>query len=240
MSNPAPTNPNVPSQDPAKPAGSTPIVPPFEERLRQWWVKNGKSVYVVVIVVLLSILGKGGWEYYQQEQEKGIQADFARASTPEKLKAFISQHPTHSLSGVASLRLGDDAYSAGNYVDAQANYQRAADVLKAGPFAGRARLGLAVSKIAGGQKAEGEEKLKQLANDVAALKPVRAEAAYHFATLAVESGRTEEAARYLDLASTVDQGGLWSQRAMMLRATLPVPAAAAPAPEVSVKPAPKP
>lgn len=238
MSTPAPTDPQVPSKDASSQQGSTPIVPPFEERLRMFWEKNAKTVYAVVAAVLIAILAKGGWEYYQQEQERGVQADYAAASTPEKLKTFISQHPGHVLSGVASLRLADEAYSAAKYTDAQLEYQHAVDILKSGPFLSRARLGLAVSKLVGGQKAEGEEKLKQLANDVSVIKPVRAEAAFHYATAALDAGRADDAAKYLDLASTVDQAGVWAQRAMMLRATLPVPAGA-PA-DVSTKPAAKP
>ena len=222
MSTPAPLNPKVPlSNLPAEAAA--PSVPSFEERLRVFWEKNSKTVYALCVVVLLAIIGRGALEYYEHQKEEGIKADYAAATTPEKLKAFINQHPQHSLAAVASLTQGDEAYSAKNYADALSNYQRASEILKTGPFAGRARLGVAIAKLNLGQTAEGEDKLKQIANDTTQLKPVRAEGAYHLATLAVEAGRIDDATKFLELISSIEPNGSWAQRAMMLRTSLPAP-----------------
>jgi predicted negative regulator of RcsB-dependent stress response len=230
MSNPAPIDPKIHAPATSGEA-AVPIVPSFEEKLRLFWQKNARTVYALTVVVLLAIIGRGALEYYERQQEAGIQSDYAAATTPEKLKSFINQNPKHTLAGVASLKLADDAYSAGNYTEAQSNFQRAADILKDGPLAGRARLGAAVTKLNIGQAAEGEEKLKLIANDVGQLKPIRAEAAYHLATIALDASRTDDAAKYLELASTVDPMGTWAQQAMMLRGSLPAPAAA----DVSIK-----
>jgi hypothetical protein len=46
-----------------------------------------------------------------------------------------------------------------------------------------------MSKIAAGQSAEGEALLKTMAGDVAMVKGVRVEAAYHLASLAADAGR---------------------------------------------------
>jgi len=226
MSTPAPLNPKVPAPETSAEAAA-PVVPSFEERLRLFWEKNAKTVYALCVVVLLAIIGRGAMEYYQAQKENGIKADYAAATTPEKLKAFINQYPDHSLAGVASLRQADDAYSAKNYAEALSSYQRAADIFKTGPFSGRARLGVAVTKLNLGQTAEGEEKLKQIANDSTQLKPVRAEAAYHLAVLATEAGRVDDATKYLDLTSSIEANGTWAQRAMMLRTSLPAPTVAA-------------
>jgi hypothetical protein len=37
----------------------------FEDRLRIFWQKNGKSVITLLIVLLVAIVAKGGWEYLQ-------------------------------------------------------------------------------------------------------------------------------------------------------------------------------
>ena len=232
MSTPAPFNPKAPSNEPSSSEPVDLLVPSFEDRLKDWWEKNARTVYAVCAVILLVILGRGAWEYYQKEKEAGIRSDYALATSPEKLKSFISQNSSHELAGAASLRLGDEAYQSANYTEAVAQYQRAVDILKVGVLAGRAKLGIAVSKLAAGQAAEGEAALQQLANDVAQLKPLRSEAAYHLAMLAIDSGRTEDAIKALDLASTVDQAGIWAQRAMMLRTTLPAPSTPAPSPTV--------
>lgn len=227
MSTPAPIDPKVPAPESSAPV--VPVEPPFEEKLRQFWAKNARTVYALCVVVLLAIIGRGALEYYQRQQEADVRSEYALASTPDKLKAFVGQHPKHTLAGVASLRMADDAYSAGNYAEAQTNYQRAADLLSDPAFSSRARLGVAVAKIALGQTADGEEKLKQLSSDVTQVKPVRAEAAYHLATLALEAGRKDDAAKYLDLVGTIDATSTWAERALMLRASLPASAAPAPA-----------
>jgi predicted negative regulator of RcsB-dependent stress response len=240
MSNSAPIDPKAPSNT-APATGETPAPVPhnFEEDLRLFWAKNSKAIYALCVVVLLAIIGVRGWEYWQQKQQEEIQQEFALASSPEKLKSFIAQHPGHQLAGVGSLKLADEAYSANNYTEAAAQYQKAAEILKDGPLGGRARLGQAMSKANLGQNSEAEDKLKQLANDASQLKAVRGEAAYHLATLSLAAGRNEDAAKYLEQVSTVDQAGFWAQRAMLLRSQLPVPAAAV-TPSVSVPVPPKP
>lgn len=225
MANSAPTDPKAKSDE--NPTPAAPVEPPFEEKLRKFWEKNSRTVYALCAVVLLVIIGRGGWEYYERQREAGIESDYQLASTPEKLKAFINANPQHTLSGIAWLRLADEAYSAGNYTDAQTNYQRAADILKNGALGGRARLGAALSQLGLARSSEGEEKLKQIANDSTQLKAVRAEAACHLAILALDAGRNDDAAKWFDQTSSIDMNGIWAQRAMMLRTTLPPTAPAA-------------
>lgn len=209
------------------------VAPGFEDRLRIFWEKNSKTVMTVCVVVLVAIIAKGGWELLQAQKEKGIAADYAAAGNDSaKLKSFASSHEGHALAGASYLRLADEAYAAGKFADAAANYEKAAADLKEGPFAGRVRLGLAVSKLQSGNAAGAEADLKVLANDVGLLKAVRAEAAYHLATIAAGAGKNDEVAKLADQIMTIDPQGTWSQRAMMLRATLPAAdnAAAVPAP----------
>jgi len=218
----------VPSSPSSKPASSSDVVvaPNFEEQLHQFWKNYANPIYTLCAIVLIAIVGKGGYEMYVANKENQIGAEYAAASTNEKLKSFASAHAGHQLAGAARLRLGDEAYAAGNFTQAAVDYQASADGLKTGPFAGRARLGCAMAKLQGGQTAEGENQLKQLANDLSQMKVVRAEAAYQLASEAAVAGRTDDALKYLDQVMTVEQGGTWAQRAMMLRTTLPAPTAA--------------
>jgi len=233
MPTPAPSNPNL---TPAA-SGDPVAAPSFEYRLHKFWEKNANAIYLLCAVVLIAIIGKGGYDFYLVRHENEVGADYAAASTSEKLKSFATAHAGHQLAGVARLRLGDEAYAAGNFTQAAVDYQAAADVLKTGPFAGRARLGLGMAKLQGGQTAEGENQLKQLANDGAQMKAVRAEAAYQLASEATAAGRNDEAIKYLDQVTTVEQTGTWAQRAMMLRSTLPAPAASVGLTPVSTTPA---
>ena len=202
------------------------VAPSFEDRLRLFWEKNRHLALGVLAVVLVGIVAKGGWDYFAAQKELEIEQAFATAGTPEKLKTFAAAHADHPLAGVARLQLADQAYAAGKSAEAAAAYTQAAALLQSGPLAGRARLGLAMAQVQAGKTADGENALKQLLNDAAQPKAARAEAAYHLASLAFTQGRYEDARRYCGQVSQSDQGSPWVQRAMLLRASLPVPEAA--------------
>jgi len=208
----------------------------FEDRLRLFWEKNSGAVTAVLVVILLAIVAKGGWEYLAAQNEKDVQAAYAAAATPEQLRTFAAANPRHPLAGVAQLRVADEAYAAGNYVGAIGAYQEAAASLKTGPLASRAQLGSAMAKLLGGREAEGETELKALAADAAGIKVYRAEAIGHLASRAFAKGNSAEVASYSDQLMRLDPASPWVQRLLQLRAAAPVaeypaaaPAANAPA-----------
>ena len=223
MSTPSPSSPQ-----PTPASSDEPVtIESFEYRLHKFWENYSTAIYTLCAIVLIAIIGKGLYESYSKQHENQIGTDYAAASTNEKLKSFAAAHPGHQLAGIAKLRLADESYLDGNFKQAAVDYQAAVDVLNSGAFAGRAHLGLAMSKLLGGQAAEAETLLKQIANDIEQLKTVRAEAAYQLASACSASGRNDEALKYLDQVMTFVQAGTWAQRAMMLRATIPVSPAAA-------------
>jgi len=201
----------------------------FEDRLRIYWQKNGKSVVALVVIVLLAILAKGAWDYRTAQREVELQRDFAAATTPAQLKAFVTANPNHVLAGVARLQLADADYAAGRSTEAVYGYEDAISALKTGALASRARLGAAMAKIQGGKTAEGEAALKVLAADANETKATRTEAAYQLASLASVAGRSDDVKKYSDQVMALDPSSPWLQRALMLRANLPV-AESAPTP----------
>ncbi|MBI5380404.1 MAG: hypothetical protein HZA31_00750 [Opitutae bacterium] len=218
----------------SKPA-DTPVLHPvdsFAMKLHKFWEKNRSVVLSFCVLVLVAILAKGGYEIYSAQREAGIQKAYAAANGTAGLKAFAAAHSGHTLAAVAYLRLADEAYAAGNYPEALVSYDQAAGMFKEQVFAGRAKLGAAMTKLISGKNAEGEAGLKQLADDAKQLKGLRVEAAYHLASNAASANKADEARKYADLITQLDAGSMWMQRAMMLRANLPAapaPAAAAPA-----------
>jgi hypothetical protein len=180
--------------------------------------------------VALAIVAKGGWDYLQGQQETGVVEAYAAADSSDKLKAFAAAHAAHPLAGVAQLRLADEAYQAGKAAEAAGLYQQAAATLKGDPLGARARMGRAVAQLAAGQATEATPALKALADDSTQLKAVRAEAAFHLASLAVEAKDANEAQRLVDQLMQIDVSSPWTQQAMMLRASLPATPAPAAAP----------
>lgn len=209
------------------PVDSTYAGPSFEDKLRAFWARNSTAVIAMCVLIFVGILAKGGWDYFAEQKEEGVKKEFTAATaTPEKLKAFAAAHRGHVLTGVAQLTLADQAYVAGKTVDAVAGYEAAVTLLKNGPLAGRAQLGLAMARLQSGKVAEGETALKALANDAGQLKGVRAEAAYQLTSLAADAGRADDVKKFADQLTQIDPSSPWMQRAMMLRAKQPTAPAA--------------
>jgi len=205
----------------------------FGDQLHRLWTNYGNLVTAAGVVVLLAILANGGWNFYQAKHEAAIESDYAAAGTPDKLKAFAAANAGHSLAGLAQLRLADDDYTAGKFAEALTGYEKAAATLKTGPFAARAQFGSAMAKLGAGKTAEAEAALKQFSNDATQSKGIRAEATYRLAALAAEAGRSGDVTKYSDQLMQLDASSPWTQRALSLRATLPV---TAPAPAEAAKP----
>jgi hypothetical protein len=200
----------------------------FDDKLHLFWTRNRKVIYGLCVLALIGIIAKEGWEYLARQKKLGVQKDYAAATSPEQLKAFAVSHSDDTLGGIAQLRLADDAYKAGKAADALAGYEKAIASLKDGPLVARAQLGRALAKIQSGKGAEGQAELKKLVDDTKQFKAVRAEAGYHLTSLAVEAGNGADAQKYVDQLMQIDPASLWTQRAMMTRATLPAqPAPAA-------------
>ena len=201
----------------------------FEDKLELFWKKNRNLVLGACGLVLVGIVAKEGWNYLAKQKELEIGKSYAAATTPEQLKTFAAAHGSHSLGGIALLRIADDAYKAGKAADAAAGYDKALGVLKDGPLAARAQLGRALSKVQSGKAADGAGELKKLADDAKQSKPVRTEAAYHLTSLAVEAANATDAQKYVDQLMQIDPASPWTQRAMSVRASMPATPTAIPA-----------
>jgi hypothetical protein len=211
------------------------LAPSFEDRLQMFWDKHSRTILVVVVAVVLAILAKGAFGYFAAQREAKIAAEYAAASNTAQLQAFAQAYPTARLAGVAHLRLADESYAAGAFAVAEVDYSAAAKLLGDNPLATRAVLGAAISLLQVGSPGA-QPALQAIANDTKLAGVVRAEAAFHLAVGARAAGQVAEATRWTDLVISNDAGGFWSQRAMQLRDSLPLPDAV-PAAATAVAPA---
>jgi len=214
-------NPNTGNAD-----ETTPRPPTSDEQLKAFWLKNEKSIYIALIVVIAVVVIFKLWDSMRSSADDTVATAFKAATTPEKLRAFVNENPGASLAAVAAIRLADDAFQKKNYAEAAADYDKAA-VDKTALFAPRALLGAAMSKILGGQNADGENRLTRIANDAALPAIVRAEAAYHLATLAENAGRAADAAKLYDQVATLAPKSPWAEEAAYQRDRMSVTGAAA-------------
>lgn len=218
-------------------AGETPVPLTFEDKMNQFWQQNRMIVLGLCVLVLVAILGKGAWERIQRSRELDIEAQFAAATTPEQLRAFANAHPDHELAALAQITIADQAYAAEKPTEAITGYEKALTVLKQGPLASRARIGLALAKIQAGKTSDGEADLKQIAGNASEFKATRAEAAYNLASLAADAHNSADVQKYVAQLNQIDPASVWARRAMALQASLPKSASRAapmaPAPAAS-------
>jgi tetratricopeptide (TPR) repeat protein len=190
----------------------------FEIAVQEFWQKNRTVVLALVVVGLVAIVGREGWQYIAAQREEGVRADYAKAGDrPEALASFASANSGHELAGIAYLRIADQKYAAGDFRAALENYNKASSSLKVAAVVGRARLGAAISQLNGGDKSAGEAALKAIAADTTLLKPARAEASYHLAAVAYEAGNQAEVGRLVGEINKLDTAGIWTDRAAALQ-----------------------
>jgi hypothetical protein len=196
------------------------LAPSLEDRVHFFWEKHGRTINLVGALVVVGLAVRWGFEQYAAYRENKIQSAYAAAASSKELEAFATANPNAALSGVARLRVADEAYKSGDFRTASTIYTAAAALLRDTPLTHRARLGAALSLLQA-QEPSARPSLETLANDVLLAKACRAEAAYHLAILERDAGRNEDAMRWAVMAASVDTSGLWSQRATQLKESLP-------------------
>lgn len=205
----------------ADPAAASAAEAGFEANVHAFWARNRGSIYLLCGAILVVIVAREGWQYFSTMRENHLQQEYAQISDkPDKLVAFADANSGHPLAGVAYLQVADRKFEASDYKGATTYYDKAAGSLKNQALLGRAKLGSAFSQLSGGDTTGGESALKSVSENQALPKAIRAEAAYHLASLALEAGKPDDVKKLVEDISKIDLGGPWSQRATMLLANL--------------------
>ena len=205
-------------------------IPVFsEENLRQAWARYGNAIYVLCGMIVAGMLAKGGLDYLAAQKELEIQKEYSACTTDEAYKAFAAVHRNHPLGALVELKIADEAFVLGKFPEAVTNYTKAVADLPAGPFQSRARLGLAISQARAGKTVDAEASLRKILEDAAELKPVRCEAGYDLAELAVSGGRPSEVQKLAEQLMQIDPTSPFAERAFALRTELGAAATSAPA-----------
>ena len=218
-----------------------PRPPTSDEKLKAFWLNNEKNVYIACTIVIVIVAIFWFWRTMRTSAEGNVGVAFAAANTPEKLRAFMNDNTGHTLAAAAALRLADNAYQNKNFAEAASYYEKAA-VDKTAIFAPRALLGIAMSRIMGGQTADGEKRLNQILNDAGLPAAVRGEAGYHLGRIAQTAGRIDDAAKFYEKVLAISPNSPWATDADYQRqrlsqaatAELPIiisPAPATPSPD---------
>lgn len=221
-----------PENNPSDPAAPAPVVGAAElaANVQSFWEKNRSFIIGACVAGILAIVAVEAWRLLRESRDRGVREAYAQAGTDvAKLTRFADEHDGHPLAGAALLVIADQKFEAGDFKAAADAYAKAVGAGELGALLGRARVGEAMSKVLGGDRAGGESALQAVKADTSLPKAARAEATYHLASLALESGNKEEAAKLAAEIAQIEPTGMWAQRAAALRINPEAPATPAPA-----------
>ena len=136
--------------------------------LWDWWVKEGKTVMVTLLVVALGAAGFIGIRGYLKGRHTKAAEALVKSNTQEELTAAVAEYGSSDAGTGLKLCLAKNHYDAGRYQDALALYEA---VLKDGgkddPFRDIAELGCAHSLEGLKKYAEASEAFSKYASDEA-------------------------------------------------------------------------
>ena len=136
--------------------------------LWDWWVKEGKSTLVMLLVVALGVAGFYGVRGYLRGRNAAIAQTLQQANTPEELATAVSDYGSSSAGVGLKLRLAKSHYDADHFQDALDVYEAVLkDAGKDDPFRDIAELGRAFSLEGLKKYAEASEAFSAYASDEA-------------------------------------------------------------------------
>ena len=130
--------------DPALPAfvkAAPELIP-----LWDWWVKEGKSTLVMLLVVALGVVGFYGVRGYLRGRNAAASQALSRANTPDELATAVAEYGSSNVGMALKLRLAKSHFDAEHFQDALDVYETVIkDSAKDDPFRDIAVLGRAFS-----------------------------------------------------------------------------------------------
>ena len=152
--------------DPALPAfvkAAPELIP-----LWDWWVKEGKSTLMMLLVVALGVAGFYGVRGYMRSRNAAASQALSRANTPDELATAVSEYGSSNVGTALKLRLAKSHYDADHFQDALDVYEALIkDAAKDDPFRDIAVLGRAFSLEGLKKYAEASEAFTAYAADEA-------------------------------------------------------------------------
>ena len=180
-----------------------------EEKLILAWKKYNTPVLIAVMVLLVIGAGSYGLKSIRAKQLQGIQKEYTKANLADEVGQksreestsfnankdlevvvqtikFAENHPSTTLGGYARIKAGHAYMNVGNFEEAASHYKAALEGLGNVPeIAGLAQLYHAISTYRSGDKTNGKDELKLVAENKDFLHSHRGEAYYKLGVIAL-------------------------------------------------------
>ena len=135
--------------------------------LWDWWVKEGKTVMITILVIALGTAGFIGIRGYRQGRQAKAAEALVKSNTREELSTAVAEYDSSGAGTGLKLCLAKNYYDAGQYQDALTLYETVLNGDKDDPFRDIAELGRAHSLEGLKKYAEASEAFSKYASDEA-------------------------------------------------------------------------
>jgi len=201
----------------------------FDDPLHDWWKQNGRSILSGAALAILATAAVFGFRAYRHGQLEDLQNAYNEAFAADSLETFAVENAGHPLAGIAALQTANGAFEENDWDLALEQYTVAVDSLSDNPLRGKARLGLAVTRLKRGENVEATQILEGLATDENAFRAARAEATYFLALTALSLDDKEAFSQWSDTLPELDPMSVWQNRLQYYRERVEIPVTEEPA-----------
>lgn len=193
-----------------------------EDTVLLCWNRYKKVFFVCLAAAIVGLLCMQAYDFIKAERLKSTQEAFLNAIQKHHEKAFTEAYPHDPLAGLVLIEQGDQFSAQGNYTEAAKAFALATTALKNNALAGRAYVSQGMALALEGDIQQANIIFEKTANNPILLPAYRAEAAYQRALLAVQANDMTSVNHWLTIVLTLPEGGIWSQKAQMLRTIVPI------------------
>ena len=191
---------------------------PFEEKVWLFWEKYRNWIVIGIAAAVIGIAGTQIDQYLQEKRIEEQQNAYLQSIEQNTNDVFSEKYPKSALSGLTRLSKADDTYSEKQYETSLQHYKKAKNAFSQPLLKQRARIGMALSQYQLGNTGEATTLLDQAAYDPKnEYQALRAEALYHLSVINLDKGEFSAAEAHLNEIEAMEQSGIWSTRARLLR-----------------------
>lgn len=193
----------------------------FEDKLWILWNEYSRYLILIVAILIFAFLGYKGIEWYKGWQVEKMQNEFRDAKTQGREMELAEKNIKEPIAGTVFTAAADKLVDEKLYEEALKNYKKALKSLDGTPVGDRVHLGIAMVTFMKGDQKEGKELLKKLVHNQSYLDAIRAEAAYQLIFINLQEKNYSEAKDFITAISQLPNGGIWTQKALVLQESVP-------------------
>lgn len=192
-----------------------------EDQLLVYWNRHKNQIILGVGVAVVLIVGYQVSQWMSAKSVADRGQAYSEASEGSEKESFADKHSGTDLGGVAYLELADKAYTDSEFSSAVSFYEKAFKAFEMTEFKQRAHIGLAMSRLRGGEEANAAKDLEAIADNADYPDAARGEALYQLSILDWKNGDYVSMLSHQDRIDGLENAGNWQGKALQLQSSIP-------------------